>query len=218
MKLTSVILWGVALLPIYVHPFPFRISSVVEHTQPTSSSVLRKDKDNRHQQAHSSANLPANPTRARVSIGNVTSSAHPALKWAMSPLSKRYPIAGDAAWEDNMGKGCKLLSQMRASDSAAGQYFTPPKDSAASTFLKYPESFTDWGYSPETNGQLDFFDFEEGASPIRPALKALKIKDDLTESNAIIGWVHDRVTEHDGKTYKATGAKYYTIINVDAGS
>lgn len=138
MKLTPVILWATALLPACVHPFPFQISSVVEHSQPTSSSVLQADKDRRHQHARSPANLPANPADARASIGNVTAGAHPALKWTISRLRKRYPIAGDAAWEDNLGKGCKLLSQMRASDSAAGQYFTPPMDSAASTLLKYP--------------------------------------------------------------------------------
>ena len=75
------------------------------------------------------------------------------------------------------------------------------------------EIFLDWGYSPNKTGILNWFEFEEGESPIRPALKALKIKDDLAESNSVVGWVNDRVTQYNGETYNATGAKYFTVAN-----
>jgi len=79
------------------------------------------------------------------------------------------------------------------------------------------ETFLNWGYSRDKTGMLNWFEFEASGSPIRPALKALKIKDDLAESNSVVGWVHDRVTHHNGKTYKATGAKYFTIVNAFDG-
>jgi hypothetical protein len=80
------------------------------------------------------------------------------------------------------------------------------------------ENFLDWGYSPDKTGILNWFEIEEGGSLIRLALKALKTKDDLAEPNSIIGWVHDRITQHNDETYNVTGAKYFTVANTFDGS
>ncbi|KAF2475090.1 uncharacterized protein BDR25DRAFT_381875 [Lindgomyces ingoldianus] len=124
------------------------------------------------------------------------------------------PNPSDDAWNKAVYKGKTLMKQMLANDHDAGQMFRPPRESAESEFLTYPQDLDKWGYS-----QLDYdpyYDFDNSL-PLKPALNDLGVSDKKFGENGGNNWAwvweHDVEKIIDGTTYPVTEARYTTVLN-----
>ncbi|ORY01812.1 hypothetical protein BCR34DRAFT_636686 [Clohesyomyces aquaticus] len=125
------------------------------------------------------------------------------------PLVQRaepVPPASDDVWNKAVCKGAQLLSQLSASDHDAGQMFTPPRSSAESDFLAYPQDLEKWGY-----GMLDYDPYYEFdmSLPLKPALKGIGVSD---KKNSEGGNNYARLWEHEVEK-TIDGVKYPVCLD-----
>ncbi|KAH7401225.1 hypothetical protein BKA66DRAFT_564883 [Pyrenochaeta sp. MPI-SDFR-AT-0127] len=122
------------------------------------------------------------------------------------------PPLGDDQWNELVKRGDKLLQIMMEPTETANQ----------SVFTDFPNLYTTWGYSGyEQDGpELDF----EGKG-VEAALRAINVSvnqnDWIThhiQHNPKFNKAPDPQTyQVGGKTYRATGARYQTVLNVKDG-
>ncbi|KAF2748228.1 hypothetical protein M011DRAFT_486081 [Sporormia fimetaria CBS 119925] len=145
------------------------------------------------------------------------------------------PPADDGQWSKAICKGKTLLTGMRSSDLDAGLLLNPPRQSARSEFVDFPNEFHEWNYRQrdalDDNLLFGEFDWFWG---IARALRDLGVSQkptldggknfinkmfhgnlDLAESGTTP--LPDQKYLVDGKEYTATGASFLYSINPQDG-
>lgn len=131
--------------------------------------------------------------------------------WGSRAHTDPPPLANDE-WNALVERGEKLLRMM----------LEPTETAVQSEFTDFPEIYITWGYSGyEQDGpELDY----EGKS-VEEALRAINVsvhQDDWVthhiQHNPEFNKAADPQTYQIGdKTYRATGARYHTVLNVRDG-